>query len=56
MKYSRLMLDGESQLPADEDGMWGINAFALMALAAYGAVYFYHELYERWTRLKQGHT
>ena len=54
MKYSLLMLNGESQLPADEDGMWGINAFALGALAAYGAVYFY-QLYERWTRLKQGH-
>ena len=54
MKYDLLMLNGDSQLPADEDGMWGINAFALCALAAYGAVYFY-QLYERWTRLKQGH-
>ena len=37
MKYTLLMLNGESQLPADEDGMRAINGLALAAMAAYGA-------------------
>ena len=51
MKYSLLFMNGDSQLPADEDGMRHINFFILVAMALYGAVYFYN-LYERWTRLK----
>merc|ERR1719331_3229161 len=54
MKYSLLFMNGDSQLPADEDGMRHINFFILVAMALYGVVYFY-QLYERWTRLKQGH-
>ena len=54
MQYSLLFMNGDSQLPADEDGMRHINLFILVAMALYGAVYFYN-LYERWTRLKQGH-
>ena len=54
MQYSLLFMNGDSQLPADEDGMRHINLFTLVAMALYGAVYFY-QLYERWTRLKQCH-
>ena len=54
MQYALLFMNGDSQLPADEDGMRHINLFTLVAMALYGAVYFY-QLYERWTRLKQCH-
>ena len=54
MKFDLTFLNGGSQLPADESGMTAINAFALVLLAAYGAVYFM-QLYVQWTRLKQGH-
>eukprot|EP00966_Prymnesium_polylepis_P086870 2010682-Prymnesium_polylepis.1 len=54
MKYRITLLNGKSQLPADESGMIAINALALVAMLAYGGLYG-TRLYVQWARLRQGH-
>lgn len=43
-----------SHLPADENGMQTINALALAAMVAYGAI-FGMRLYTRWLNIQQAH-
>lgn len=43
-----------SHLPADENGMQTINALALAAMVAYGAI-FGMSLYTRWLNIQQAH-